>query len=970
MIHNDAYELITERALPDIHSKGLYFRHKKSGAKVAVLSNDDPNKVFYIGFRTPPTDSTGVPHIIEHTVLCGSEKFPVKDPFIELVKGSMNTFLNAMTYPDKTVYPVASTNDKDFKNLMDVYMDAVLHPNIYKEEKIFRQEGWHYELDSPEDELTINGVVYNEMKGAFSVADSVMERAILNSLYPDTPYHNESGGDPEVIPDLTYEDYLDFHRRFYHPSNSYIYLYGDMDVDERLAWLDAEYLSKYDAIDPASEISTQSSFDTPVYDEKYYSISSGDSDEDSAYLSLNWSVGSNLDAVQYVAFDILAYALLDTQGAPIKEALTAAGIGDDIYGGYDGGVFQPYFSVVAKNADEKDLDKFCSIIADVLREQADGGLNHTTLLAAINGAEFKFREADYGRIPKGLMLGLMMLDSWLYDDALPFLHLGELSIYAKLREKLDQGYFESLIKKYLIENNHSSIVTLLPKKGLNARREAALAARLKEYKDSLDEDGINAIVTATKDLAAYQMAPSAPEDLATIPMLSRDDMKKDSMPYSNISEKVGGVDFLWHDYETNGIIYLDFIFDIGHVPEEKVPYVEILRTLMGSLDTADYSYFDLANEVNLYTGGIDAETNVFADTKHECAAQAKYEIRIRTLDENLDKAIELAKSILLSTSLDDGKRMYDVLAENRSRRLTAIRESGNQTGATRAMSAVSTKSRYDDLLHGIGQYRFMDGLVDDFENKKDDLACCLKELAESLFTPGNLLVNVTCREAEYGRVKERVAKITEGLYPDMADRVPVKLTLPAKVNEAFKDASQIQYVCLGGNYKQAGLSYTGALLVLRCIMNYEYLWQNIRVLGGAYGCGCSVNRSGDICFTSYRDPNLSETLDVYRGVVEYLKGFDASDRDMTRFVIGAFSEMDMPLTPVALGRRSLVGYFGGISLGELQTARNQVLFATQDDIKALAAQVEAALKDAGCCVIGNEEKIAAEAGLFEHTEVL
>ena len=424
----NAYEIREEKRLDDIHSDGILLVHKKSGARICVMSNEDVNKVFYIAFRTPPKDSTGVPHIIEHTVLCGSKKFPVKDPFIELVKGSLNTFLNAMTYPDKTIYPVASCNDKDFQNLMDVYLDSVFSPNIYKEQNIFRQEGWHYELNSPEDELTLNGVVYNEMKGAFSSADGVLDREILRSLFPDTPYSNESGGDPQVIPELTYEAYLDFHRQYYHPSNSWIYLYGDMDVVEKLKWLDQEYLSNYDRINVDSAIPEQAPFTEPVEHEIPYSISSTDSTENNTYLSCNWAVGNNLNREQYIAFDILDYALLSTQGAPIKQALLDAGIGTDIYGGYDSSSYQPVFSIVAKHANASDQKRFVQIIRKVLQEQVENGINKKTLLAAINGSEFKFREADFGRFPKGLMFGLQIMDSWLYDENAPFLHIEELGV--------------------------------------------------------------------------------------------------------------------------------------------------------------------------------------------------------------------------------------------------------------------------------------------------------------------------------------------------------------------------------------------------------------------------------------------------------------------------------------------------------------------------------------------------------------
>ncbi len=969
-VNHTAYDLVQQKTLSDIHSEGYYFIHKKSGARVVAVSNEDPNKVFYIGFRTPPADSTGVPHIIEHTVLCGSEKFTVKDPFIELVKGSMNTFLNAMTYPDKTVYPVASCNDKDFQNLMDVYMDAVLHPNIYNEQNIFRQEGWHLEMTDPEDDLGINGVVYNEMKGAYSVADSVIAREIQSSLYPDTPYANDSGGDPDVIPTLTYEQYLDFHRRCYHPSNSYIFLYGDMDMQEKLDWLDREYLSEYERISTETEIPLQPSFDEITRSEKYYPISSEESERNNTYLSYNWAVGTALDAVSYIAFDILSYALLTSQGAPLKQALIDAGIGDDIYGGYDGGIQQPMFSVVAKNADPEQCDKFCCIINEVLREQAENGMNKTTLLAAINGAEFKCREADYGRIPKGLMIGLQMLDSWLYDDAQPFLHMEELKIYDYLRKELDNGFFEGLIRTYLLENHHASVLSLIPKKGLNAQKEKELQDRLNQYRDSLSDADRSRIVRETSELEEYQTAPQDPEDLKKIPLLSRADMKKEPDPHSNNEERVGDIPFLWHDYETNGIIYMDYLFDIQHITQDKIPYLSILKTLLGCMDTAEYSFIDLTNEINMYTGGISADITLFEQLDGKDEYRAKFEINMRTLGENLQKSMELAKSMMLGTVFDDEKRLFELLAQTKSQMQAGLRESGHSAASTRVMSYTSRKAKYGDLLNGIGQYRVLEQIVTEFDQRKDELKQTLISLVKSIFQPGGLLVSVTCRQKEYEMVKENVSLIKDGLFADDSVKKDQTVSLPDCVNEGFMDASQIQYVAMGGNFRRKGLDYLGTLRVFKCIMSYEYLWQNIRVLGGAYGCFCTVDRSGNICFSSYRDPNLGDTIEVYRGVTEYLKNFDADERDMTRYVIGTFSEMDAPLTPVSQGRRSLTAKMCGVTMEMLQKDRNEVLGAGAEDIRNLAKWLDAVLDGAYYCAIGNEEKIKQESELFDHTEVL
>lgn len=635
-----AYELIKEENLTDIHAKGYLLRHKKSGAKISLISNDDENKVFYIGFRTPVEDSTGVPHIIEHTVLCGSDKFPVKDPFVELVKGSLNTFLNAMTYPDKTVYPVASCNDKDFANLMDVYLDAVFHPNIYKKEEIFKQEGWHYELEDRDAPVTINGVVYNEMKGAFSSPEGVLDRVVLNSLFPDTTYSNESGGDPEVIPELTYEQYLDFHRKFYHPCNSYIYLYGNMDMDEKLEFLDKEYLSHYDKIEVDSAIQLQAPFEKPVTISKPYSIASSESLEDNAYLSYNVAIGTNLESELTLAFDVLDYALLSAPGAPLKQALIDAGIGKDIMGGFDNSTLQPIFSVVAKNANKEDEEKFVGIIEDTLKKIVKDGLNRKSLLAGINSEEFKFREADYGNFPKGLIYGLSCMDSWLYDDDEPFLYLKILDVFAALKEKIETGYFEELIQKYLLDNSHKSYVSIEPEKGLNARLEKELEEKLAAYKNGLSEEEIDKLVEETKHLKQYQEEPSPKEDLMKIPMLKRQDMKREAQPLVYEKVSCNGIETIHTNIYSNGIHYLNLMFDISDITEEELPYLGVLKAVLGYMDTEHYNYADLANEINLMTGGISSQINIYADTKKKDSFHAKYEVRSKILYQNLEEVLD------------------------------------------------------------------------------------------------------------------------------------------------------------------------------------------------------------------------------------------------------------------------------------------------------------------------------------------
>ncbi len=679
-----SYEILESRQVPDLNSYGFLLRHKKTGARLTLLSNDDNNKVFYIGFRTPPEDSTGVAHIIEHTVLCGSKNFPVKDPFIELAKGSLNTFLNAMTYPDKTVYPVASCNDKDFQNLMHVYLDAVFYPNIYKEKKIFMQEGWHYDLADMEDDLTINGVVYNEMKGAFSSPDDVLDREVLNSLFPDTAYGTESGGDPDVIPDLTYEAFLDFHKKYYHPSNSYIYLYGDMDMAEKLEFIDKEYLSGFDALAVDSAIRVQEGFAAPREMRKEYSIMEDESEKGNTYLAYNAVIGDNLDRKLYIAFQILDYALCSAPGAPLKEALIRQGIGKEIYSTYDNGVMQPYFSIVAKGAEEDQKEEFIRVIEGVLKEQAEQGIDRKALRAGLNYFEFKYRESDFGSYPKGLILGLQTLDSWLYDDEKPFLHVEANETFGTLKKEVESGYFEDLIRTHLLDTGHKSILVLAPSKGMTARKDAALQKKLQEWKESLGREELEEMIRQTKELEQYQEEPNSKEALQKIPLLKREDIKKEAEKYVNEEhDMAGGTLVLEHDIYTNGIAYLRFMFDIGQIPAELFPYIGVLKNVLGMVDTENYAYGDLYHETNIKTGGISIVANTYIDSQNMPEYKVMLEIKAKTLYENIGEAFRLVEEIVLRSRFGDQKRLYDVIAELRSRMQASMMSAGHSLAAVR-----------------------------------------------------------------------------------------------------------------------------------------------------------------------------------------------------------------------------------------------------------------------------------------------
>lgn len=969
-IHDLAeYEILDEHRVEDVQSDGFILRHKKSGARIAVLSNNDDNKVFYIGFRTPPEDETGVPHIIEHTTLCGSKKFPVKDPFIELAKGSLNTFLNAMTYPDKTVYPVASCNDQDFKNLMDVYLDAVFNPNITKYEEIFKQEGWHYELTGKDDELKINGVVYNEMKGAYSSPDEVLSSQIYRSLFPDNTYSKDSGGNPEYIPKLTYEAYLDFYHKYYHPSNSYIYLYGDMDVVERLEWLDKEYLSLYDYKKVNSEINKQPAFDEIKNVEAQYSITMDDSQENKTYLSYNRVVGDSLDEMLYQAFDVLDYALVSSPGAPVKQALIDAGIGDDVYGSYDAGILQPVFSFVAKNANASQADEFESIIESTLKEVVKTGINKEALLAGINSSEFKFREADFGQFPKGLLFGLNCLDSWLFDDMKPFIHLECLGTFAKLRKAVDTDYFEKLIQEYLLDNTHGSSVTVKPKRGLGNEREEALAKELSDYKASLSDEEIKKLIEDTEHLKKYQEEPSSDEDLRKLPMLTRADMKKNAMPFSNIEDELLDVKVVRHDIESNGIDYISFLFDAGDFAQSELGYLGFFTNALGLVSTEKYSYTDLANATNIYTGGISTGTASHPDIKDRNNFVFKFEVKLKVLEKNLDKALELMEQMLLSSDFTDTKRLGELVAQIKARLQANLSSSGHLVAAMRSMSSFSRYALYQDELKGIAFYRSICRIEKELSESPKSVSDKLAAIAKKLFARNRMLISFTGNNEAYGNAKPSLEKVIAGFNKMSAVGNQAEVHFNT-AKEAFIDASQIQYVAKTGDFICEGYEYTGALRLLRIILSYDYLWINVRVKGGAYGCMNTFLRSGESYFVSYRDPNLSDTLDVYDRIPEYIKSFSPDERDMTKYIIGTFSALDTPMNPEAKGSRSLSAYLEGITYEQIQKERNEILNAQPEDIRRLADLVEAVLKKDSICVIGNENMIKESAGLFENVEKL
>ncbi len=905
---------------------------------------------------------------MEHSVLCGSDKYPLKDPFVELLKGSLNTFLNAMTWPDKTMYPVASRNDQDFKNLMSIYMDAVLHPNIYKTDKILKQEGWHYELDRPDGEIIYNGVVYNEMRGAFSDPDTVLEHAMTRALYPGTTYEVVSGGDPMFIPDLTYDQFIAFHQRYYHPANSFILLYGDMDFTERLNWLDEAYLSKYDAIDPKTDIPKTQSFTAVKRVECSYNVAAGEEEGHSVFQYAR-AMDNLFDPVGYLAFQVLGYALLNAPGAPIKKALLDAGIGDDIYGGYDSGYREPDFTVTAKGTDPKDFDRFLSIIDEVLKKVVKDGIPKKTLYAGIHNIEFSLREADFGRMPRGLVYCFGMMDTWLHDETKALIHLQYDESFKKLKALVETDYFEKLVEKELLENPHGTAILMKAKSGIAEENDGKIKEKLAAYKASLSKEEIEALIEDTKALKAYQEAPDSEEAIRSIPLLKLEDVEEAPKEFKTEEMTLAGEKLLFHEIPTNGIGYAGFRFSLSKVPLEDFEYAGFLKNLYTLLSTKSHTYGELSDEISLKTGGIGFAAMTLAPEDGAMPLVERMNVTARFLEADTADAIALLREILTETVFSDRNRVREVLGELRSGLQESLVARGDSTASRRVLSYSTAKAAEDEALGGLDYFRFLDRLEKQYEENADRTIEKLQEVAAKIFTKDNVLVSFTGSRSGLDAFKPAAEALLNALpsreLPD-ADRTFAF----EKKNEGLKTSSMVQYTAIGGNFKKYGYGYTGAYLVLRTILGFDYLWMNLRVKGGAYGCGSQFLKNGDVVFTSFRDPNLKETLGIYRAIPAYIRGLEIGPRDMTKYILGTFGAMDMPMQPSMEGETATTLYEQGTTDEMRLATRREVLHCTLEDLHALADPIEKVLSEDAYCTVGGETKVAENEALFTTVSTL
>lgn len=962
------YSILEEKNIEELNAKGILLEHNKSGAKLFLILNDDRNKTFSISFRTPPEDNTGLPHILEHSVLCGSRKFPIKDPFIELAKGSLNTFLNAMTFPDKTMYPVASCNDKDFRNLMDVYLDAVLYPNIHKEDKILKQEGWHYELYDSNEEVTYNGVVYNEMKGVFSSPEQLLFRKIQVSLFPDNQYRFESGGDPEFIPDLTNDTFKEFHKKYYHPSNSYIFIYGDINADEQLDWIHENYLKDFEKIEIDSKINPQEPFKEEKEIVEIYPISSNESLKDKTYLSLNYVTGESTSKFEYIAMELLEYILLEAPGAPLKQAILDASIGKDVFGAYDNNILQPTFSIIVKGSEEDKKNQFKDLVEDTLQKLVNEGMDKRKITAAINHFEFKTREADYGRYPKGVVYAMRAMDSWLYDES-PYKHFEYNETFKVLKEGVEKGYFEELISKYLLNNNHSTLLILKPDKEIQGKKDEEVLRKLKDYKESLSHEEQLKLIEDTLALEEFQNEKEKKEDLETIPILEIEDINKEIEPLFADEKDINNVKWLRNICFTNNIVYSQLDFDTKKVPYSLVPYIGLLTSILGKMDTENYEYGDLTTEVNINTGGIAFNANVYGVNDEMDVFRPKFELSGKCFSDKVPKLYELFHEIIFKTKVIDKKRLGEIISETKSRLGMSLSSNGHITSANRSESYFSKAAVYRELISGISFYEFLEKCDSKFKELADEIIENLNEIVHMIFRPENLVIGTTCEKEALNILDTEINLFIENLDHTAIILDDISIETERK-NEGFMTSGKIQYVAKSGNYLLSGYKYTGHLRVLQTILSLDYLWQNIRVKGGAYGCMVSFKRNGSLYFVSYRDPNIKETIDVYDNVYSYISTYNDDGREMRKYIVGTISKLDQPLTPSMKNDKMLAMYFGNISNNQMQEDRDQVLSTTAEDIRELAELVKDTLKQDHICVIGNEEKIENSKSLFDEIKHL
>jgi len=965
------FELVEERHIPEINTRARRFRHLRTGAELLSLENDDENKVFGVTFKTPPADSTGVPHIMEHSVLGGSRKYPVKEPFVELLKGSLNTFLNAMTYPDMTCYPVASTNLKDFYNLIDVYLDAVFFPRI--SEKTLQQEGWHYELEAPDGPLTYRGIVFNEMKGAYSSPDNLLGRYTEQHILPDGPYGFDSGGDPMVMPDLTYEQFKAFHDTYYHPSNARIWFYGDDDPEERLRLIDA-FIAGFERIEVDNAIPLQPRFPAPRRATVGYDAGE-ETGERRGMVTVSWLLTETIDVEQGLALDVLSHILVDTPASPLRKALIDSGLGEDLA---DSGVSpyqrEMYFSTGLKGIDPADVDKVETLIMDTLAALARDGIDPEMVEAAMNTVEFQLRERNTGRFPRGLALMIGVLPVWLHGGD----PLDALAFEAPL-ERIKAGvaagrYFEELIARYLLDNPHRSTVALVPDPSARAEREAAEQARLAAARAAMSEADLQTVIADAEELRRIQETPDPPEALATIPTLTLADLDRNirRIPVEHLA--LGEGQLLYHDLFTNGIVYLDLGFDLHTLPQDLLPYVPLFGRALLEMGTETEDFVKLSQRIGRKTGGIAPTTLIAPVRGGGDTATAWLFLHGKAMVAQAPDLLDILRDVLLTARLDNPTRFRQMALEEKTGAESGLVPGGHMAVLSRLRARFAEAHWAGEQTGGISQLFFLRQLIQEIDTDWPGVLAKLEAIRRILINRGRLIANVTLDAANWARFQPQLEGLINAL--PAAPATPVAWSRPAAPSyEGLTIPAQVNYVAKGANLYDLGYRLHGSYIPIVNYLNMTWLWERIRAQGGAYGGFCGFDQvSGVFAFTSYRDPNLLGTLANYDGAADYLRQLDLSQEELTRAIIGAIGQIDDYLLPDAKGFRSLQYYLTGYSDEERQKIRDEVLSTTAADFRAFGEALAGVNENGAIVVMGSAEainKANAERGQFlQVTKVL
>ena len=955
------FSVVRKENIHDINGMAYLMKHEKSGASLLYVQSQDDNKVFFVSFRTPPEDDCGTPHILEHSVLCGSQKYPLKDPFNELAKGSLNTYLNALTYSDKTMYPVASRNETDFMHMMDVYLDAVFHPLIFDRPEIFQQEGWHLEAESPQTPFRYNGVVYNEMRGALSDPERILIQTIQRHLFPHTIYRFESGGDPACIPQLSYEKFLDFYRRYYQPSNGFFYLYGDMDIINCLKKIDQDYLCHYEDSHSWAPIEKEKAFSAPVTGSQPFSVEN--QQEKKGYLSASFVVGESTDPMLAMTFRILDYILLETNGSPLRQALLESGICEDVEGWYNSAMAQPVFSIIGKKADLAREAEFRRIISQILETICEQGLDETLLESALRVWEFALREEDYGSRPKGLQYGMNLMKSWLYG-ADPMAELKQKEHFEQVAQMAKAGYFQRCIRTYLLENPHAAYITLYPVYGREEQIEQERTEELRKIKDGMSEIQRNQVVENTAHLLAYQKAEEPKQILDCIPLLKLEDVSPNSMDIPRYTLFCADTPLTVTPLETDQVFYCDFLFDLRVLPEELLPYAGLLKELLGKMPTEKYSFSALSQQMDMAFGDFYTTCRYMTQTGGNKEQLPYFQIRVKLLQRSLPDLFAMLEEILFHTRWEETDRMLALLQETKGGLEQYYINQGHLAAITRSLSWLTENGKRKEMTSGMEFYRFLCRSLENSSQRWEETVYKLKKAAELLFQAGTLRCFVGCNPKYVSVYQTYLEGFVNGLKREKTILYPCSFQ-GKNGREGIFLPSKVQYNVAASRLEQYGLSYHGSLSVLKSVLDREYLWNQIRVMGGAYGCGSVFLENGQFYLYSYRDPQVKKTYEAFTGISQFLKEFHPSGREMTQYILGAINRKDRPLHNSDKAEISLVRQIQGITQEALQQERQNILSAGQHEISQWADLFDTLLETASICTVGGRQALEKEGDFFE-----